>query len=411
LYFAGMNTLDTLVKAIFQKESLNDCSLEELQTLARQYSYFSPVQLLFTEKLRSENENLYKEQLQKLALYFSNPLWLDYLLNGYETGIMIEPETGNKNSIEHQTAVEEKKEELQMSSEEFNIESQSGISRQAEELIHGTENENSITEATFAERHENIETPNEEIFIKSETEIFEPIKGEINEQLHEKSDVAEAMSNEENQGTIEIPIEEINIESQPGIPEQVDKMIDETNINYTEANTVEENRENGEKQTEDSNTASIPEISPSPEEERSESQASIGGLPDLKEEPAETELKFEPYHTIDYFASQGIKYIPEEKPADRFGQQLKSFTEWLKILKRLPQTEIIKISNNSSEEKIQQLADHSISEGEVVTETMAEVWLKQGNKEKAIEIYNELCLLNPDKSAYFASLAERLKNS
>ncbi len=406
-----MNTLDTLVKAIFQKESLNDCSLEELQTLARQYSYFSPVQLLFTEKLRSENENLYKEQLQKLALYFSNPLWLDYLLNGYETGIMIEPETGNKNSIEHQTAVEEKKEELQMSSEEFNIESQSGISRQAEELIHGTENENSITEATFAERHENIETPNEEIFIKSETEIFEPIKGEINEQLHEKSDVAEAMSNEENQGTIEIPIEEINIESQPGIPEQVDKMIDETNINYTEANTVEENRENGEKQTEDSNTASIPEISPSPEEERSESQASIGGLPDLKEEPAETELKFEPYHTIDYFASQGIKYIPEEKPADRFGQQLKSFTEWLKILKRLPQTEIIKISNNSSEEKIQQLADHSISEGEVVTETMAEVWLKQGNKEKAIEIYNELCLLNPDKSAYFASLAERLKNS
>jgi len=411
LYFAGMNTLDTLVKAIFQKESLNDCSLEELQTLARQYSYFSPVQLLFTEKLRSENENLYKEQLQKLALYFSNPLWLDYLLNGYETGIMIEPETGNKNSIEHQTAVEEKKEELQMSSEEFNIESQSGISRQAEELIHETENENSITEATFAERHENIETPNEEIFIKSETEIFEPIKGEINEQLHEKSDVAEAMSNEENQGTIEIPIEEINIESQPGIPEQVDKMIDETNINYTEANTVEENRENGEKQTEDSNTASIPEISPSPEEERSESQASIGGLPDLKEEPAETELKFEPYHTIDYFASQGIKYIPEEKPADRFGQQLKSFTEWLKILKRLPQTEIIKISNNSSEEKIQQLADHSISEGEVVTETMAEVWLKQGNKEKAIEIYNELCLLNPDKSAYFASLAERLKNS
>jgi tetratricopeptide (TPR) repeat protein len=406
-----MNTLDTLVKAIFQKESLNDCSLEELQTLARQYSYFSPVQLLFTEKLRSENENLYKEQLQKLALYFSNPLWLDYLLNGYKTGIMIEPKTGNKNSIEHQTAVEEKKEELQTSSEEINIESQSVTSRQAEELIHETENENSITEATVEERHENIETPNEEIFIKSETEIFEPIKGEINEQLREKSDVAEAMSNEENQGTIEIPIEEINIESQPGIPEQVDKMIDETNINYTEANTVEANRENGEKQTEDSNTASIPEISPSPEEERSESQASMGGLPDLKEEPAETELKFEPYHTIDYFASQGIKYIPEEKPADRFGQQLKSFTEWLKILKRLPQTEIIKISNNSSEEKIQQLADHSISEGEVVTETMAEVWLKQGNKEKAIEIYNKLCLLNPDKSAYFASLAEQLKNS
>jgi hypothetical protein len=42
---------------------------------------------------------------------------------------------------------------------------------------------------------------------------------------------------------------------------------------------------------------------------------------------------------------------------------------------------------------------------------MAEVWIKQGNKEKAIEIYNKLSLLNPDKSAYFASLAEQLKNS
>ena len=137
-----MNTIDTLVKAIFQKESLDDCSLEELQTLARQYSYFTPVQLLLAEKLSSENENLYKEQLQKLALHFSNPLWLDYLLNGYKTGIMIEPETVKTNSVEHQTTVEEKNEELQTSNEEINIESQSETPPPAEELIHETENKN-----------------------------------------------------------------------------------------------------------------------------------------------------------------------------------------------------------------------------------------------------------------------------
>jgi hypothetical protein len=60
---------------------------------------------------------------------------------------------------------------------------------------------------------------------------------------------------------------------------------------------------------------------------------------------------------------------------------------------------------------VEQMAEHSIDVGEVITETMAEVWIKQGNKEKAIEIYNKLSLLNPDKSAYFASLAEQLKNS
>jgi hypothetical protein len=114
---------------------------------------------------------------------------------------------------------------------------------------------------------------------------------------------------------------------------------------------------------------------------------------------------------VDYFASQGIKFVQEEKPVDRFGKQLKSFTEWLKTMKKLPQTETPKITDIVSDKKVEQMAEHSIDESEVVTETMAEVWIKQGNKEKAIETYNKLSLLNPDKSAYFASLAEQLKNS
>jgi hypothetical protein len=114
---------------------------------------------------------------------------------------------------------------------------------------------------------------------------------------------------------------------------------------------------------------------------------------------------------VDYFASQGIKFVAEEKPTDRFGKQLRSFTEWLKTMKRLPPTEVSKITDIVSEKKVEQMAEHSIDEGEVITETMAEVWIKQGNTEKAIETYNKLSLLNPDKSAYFASLAEQLKNS
>src|SRR4030095_10844452 len=86
LYFAVMtDAISTLVRLLFQKESLHDCTLEELQTIAREYPYFSPVQLLLTEKLRSVDENLYKEQIQKLSLYFTNPLWLDYPMNGYES--------------------------------------------------------------------------------------------------------------------------------------------------------------------------------------------------------------------------------------------------------------------------------------------------------------------------------------
>lgn len=115
------------------------------------------------------------------------------------------------------------------------------------------------------------------------------------------------------------------------------------------------------------------------------------------------ELLFEPYYTVDYFASQGIQYKPEEAPSDKFGQQLKSFTDWLKVMKRLPLTELGKSVDPKEERKVEQIAGQSLSSEEVVTEAMAEVWIKQGNLVKARELYQKLSLLEPSKSAYFAS--------
>jgi hypothetical protein len=121
------------------------------------------------------------------------------------------------------------------------------------------------------------------------------------------------------------------------------------------------------------------------------------------------DLVFEPYHTVDYFASQGIKFKEEERPTDEFGKQLKSFTDWLKTLKRLPATELAKNVTPQSENKVEELAGQSITDREVLTESMAEVWEKQGNTLKAIEIYRKLSLLEPAKSAYFAAKIEGLK--
>lgn len=129
-------------------------------------------------------------------------------------------------------------------------------------------------------------------------------------------------------------------------------------------------------------------------------------------DPANATLTFEPYHTVDYFASQGIKFSTEEKPKDKFGQQLKSFTEWLKTIKKVPATELSNAANNQlAEQKVEQLAEKSLTEGDVLTEAMAEVWAKQGNTAKAIITYQKLSLLNPSKSSYFAGLIEQLKQS
>src|SRR5687768_6195200 len=136
-------------------------------------------------------------------------------------------------------------------------------------------------------------------------------------------------------------------------------------------------------------------------------------LPKFKFEPidpSKAEITFEPYHTIDYFASQGIQAKEEEKPKDLLSRQLKGFTEWLKIMKRFPVTEIAAAVSPTDEKKVEKMAETSINDREVLTEAMAEVWEKQGNKAKATEIYQKLSLLNPAKSSYFAAKIEQLKN-
>ncbi len=127
-----------------------------------------------------------------------------------------------------------------------------------------------------------------------------------------------------------------------------------------------------------------------------------------KKEETSPAFTFEPYHTVDYFASQGIKIPAEPAPQDQFGKQVKSFTDWLKTMKRLPLSERGKGVSAAAEKGVENLAEHSVQDADVVTESMAEVWIKQGNIEKAAEVYRKLSLQNPAKRTYFAAKIQQL---
>ncbi|HUR67569.1 MAG TPA: hypothetical protein VMZ03_14545 [Chitinophagaceae bacterium] len=271
--------IEQLVRSLLQKDSLEQCSLPELEQFAERHPYFGAAQLLLTKKMQTANPERYKEQLQKTFLFFHNPLWVEHLLN--DTG----------------------KAEI--------------IPANKEDLI-----------AT-----ETIAIP--------ESVIPEPAAVEIKE---------EAVTTQVNMDRENVPV--INAEETA------------TEIPAQKTETVVTPKE---------------------------------------------ELLFEPYHTIDYFASQGIKFKEEEKPRDKFGLQLKSFTEWLKTMKKLPVSEIGKNAEPVAERKVEEMAEHSLQEREILTEAMAEVWEKQGNAAKASEIYSKLSLLEPSKSAYFAAKIEDLK--
>ena len=121
------------------------------------------------------------------------------------------------------------------------------------------------------------------------------------------------------------------------------------------------------------------------------------------------ELLFEPLHASDYFASQGIKLSEEMHENDKLGKQLKSFTAWLKTMKKV---NIERLSEQAGpvDHKVEQMAEKSNIEAKILTEAMAEVYISQGKIKKAIEIYQKLSLQNPSKSSFFANLIESLKD-
>ena len=263
--------INKLAFSLFRKTNLEECSIEEIEHLVRQYPYFSSAQLLLAARQKQTNHSDFEKQLISTSLHVNHPLWLDHLLNS--------------NTFE-KIVLEEKI-----------------ISTEVDE-----------------------EPNNDELVLERSRHEF--------------------------------------VNATPSKPE--DK--------HTPASSP-----------------SLPLVE--------------------KAEPKDDTLVFEPYYTVDYFASQGIKTVVEEKPKDRLGQQLKSFTEWLKTIRQMPPQQIASMNDAGSEEKIVQLATHSLAEENVDTEAMAEVWIKQGQPEKAVKIYDKLSLLNPSKSSYFALLIENLKRT
>ncbi len=326
--------IDQLVRSLLQKDSLEQCSLPELQQFAGRNPYLGAAQLLLAKKMQAERADGFEDQLQKTLLYFHNPVWVEHLL--YDTGdselIKVKKENAAKEittAVSTETVPEQIPVHTDIVTELVPEETMAAISDTDESILNESKSEAVV---------EDIPEITESIPVTAIPQKPEPAE------MHVVAAVTETASPE-------LPV--INTERDPLM-------------------------ENPAFQT-------------------------------MANDQSGSDLLFEPYHTVDYFASQGIKFKEDEKPKDKFGQQLKSFTEWLKTLKKGPATDVNRPTEPATEDKVVKLAENSIRDEEVYTEAMAEVWEKQGNSAKAIDIYQKLSLLEPAKSTYFAAKIEDLK--
>jgi hypothetical protein len=418
--------IHALAQLLLGKASLEECSIEELQHLTKRYPYFAPAQFLLLQKLKAIASPDYESQQRKAVLYFHDPLQFDYFVSSDKfyfdessfAGFKSAEETAHADDLHPTTTILAGGEALLQQDVVEQNEAEKSVA--VPQIVKQTENVTQVipvAEAAeephqfFAEQPniENIEIP-----VLSETQVpdesssipveIEPADAQA-EPTGEQPLVTEGKEEELMNETPQAPAENDETLLQELVSEE-NPVDEEPTVSHESSPTMDlpvasENSNNLPEQQLSKTSTEINETEETTHSgENAKTSATGDGAP-----------LFEPYHTVDYFASQGIKISSDELPKDRLGKQLRSFTEWLKMMKRLPASEMAKATETAAEKTVETLANHSVEESAVVTEAMAEVWIKQGNSEKAIETYNKLSLLNPSKKAYFAAKIENLKGS
>jgi len=346
--------LNKTIQHYFRQPSLDSVSQSALEELVQQYPYVGSLQDLLLRKMKQNHAPEFNDQWRKAQLYFQDPYYLHSLLNR-------KPVTPAATGL---------------------------VTELKSELADALARARSIAQATM----------NEEEPEPDESEL-EPVDDEELSDMPGLSDFKARTAPPEQAEAPAIDVEEDS--DSPGTEQQAEQPVDKP----------------------EPAGRPLPGADALPFEKKSDKLAVDAGLrsdilsrespikiPSLRDlGPVTDDMpSFEPYHTIDYFASQGIK-LSNEIPKDKFGKQLKSFTEWIRTMKKLPQTAIEeKLERASGGEKIEAMAAVSIEGKEILTETMAEVLIKQGHKERAAEIFRKLSLAHPNKSAYFASRIEQL---
>lgn len=378
-----------IIQSLTGKANLEEVSLQELENIVNLYPSLPAGHLLLTKKLlQLKQEETALSQKQKTAIYFSDIFWLDSLLNDF-------PDYVSRKNIEEPAALFEEKQtsvEEEISLTKVDDEEAIPAVDVKEAVDEGLLNQEPTIEATITEAA--VEVPEEQLSTEEEAELLpvdnvkEPVDADLRSKELTTDDTIPGAAVE----TIEAhtPVEEeFNVDRK----EFAEHLLADTDNQEDEESLPEEK---------EADTDFNPALSKILSEQAQEFSKPV-------EEDAKLPIESEPYYTIDYFDSQGIRLDPAQLGKDRLGRKVRKFTDWLKDMKRVGGQPTDLGTDPEMEKAIQTIAAASNETKEIVTEAMAEILIKEGKTAKAVKLYEKLSFLNPDKSAYFAAKIEHIK--
>lgn len=389
---------------------LSKASLEEIDILLEEYPYFAGLHFLKAAKAKASQTDDLSGSYAKAALYFPNPHWYALLLDQSIDGTVTQASPIYHEEVVKEDVLPVEAVETSHFADEIVVDNGEEIAAEILEPIPEMQEPEPLPQADW---EQNL----------AENPVFQQHQISDEEQV-EKETWQQQASEPVNEPSIEeishISEEEIEPEAIPAAVESLESEEFLSNVPAGEHDITEAFHPEPSIPSED--MVILPETEEEPvlhtvAEQDTEPEAVIESLPapepEKTAEPLQDDLgiPFEPLYTIDYFASQGIKIAAEASPKDQLSLKLRSFTEWLRAMKKLHPEKIDKDFNQDQEEQVRVIAESSNAPQIVYTEAMAEVFIKQGKKDKARQVYEKLSLLDPGKSAYFAVRIKELKEN
>ncbi|CAN5236095.1 hypothetical protein BH09BAC5_BH09BAC5_03270 [soil metagenome] len=403
--------------------SLGKEASAQLDSLTQTYPFFQTAQLLYIKSLHNENSFLYNNQLKVSAVYATNRKVLYELIT--KKGKGGEGRESKEKSSEFRVSGSELEEKNRS---EENIEAKTLETKNTEPEI--------VIQPDFPKKR----------FTKDEDDWESGMMRQLQLLHHWKTSPQEILNKRIEEINAEKAKKEAEIENEPTAADEINTLLyvlvepgNAEDVSETEEISAEEVNEEQEENwavkilEEDNNSPNpISETNNFPKDEFSQ---------EILREAINSSIELEVGDEMPGPEDFGYKSVADKKPSviekptekeDQIVSEELSFTSWLNQLSNAE----IKEETSEKEPVKSQLIDKFIQESpriqtnktkffspvnmakksvqdndEFITETLAKIYIKQGNISKGIRAYQKLSLKFPEKSSYFAALIEELKRT